>query len=235
MPTRYSPTEYFAYVEATDVWGLDESWADLPPAGADEPTEFAWLRRLVWSRGRAGLAWPSHAVWLDCVRSDYIDELPWRDEPCEIGNAAQSRQRRERIVEFDASRFRIALLLVGTRDLDGRGVAPFTEDLWHRVELGAGDLPVVTAADYEFGPGEPLADRLQYVDRCSEPERRWLVNVFSLNFLPDAGGAERGGAGPPSPEPGGPAGGGGDARETLGQQRYATQALFKLKARDGHR
>ena len=228
-PLHGTQTEYFAYVEAIDTWGMDENWANPPKTDEGEPGEFKWLRSLVRDRTSAGLAWPTDVVWLDCVRADYLTELPWRDEPCDIGNEEQSRVRRQRLLDLDDSRFRIVLLLVGPKDIGGRGVTPFAESLWHRVTLGTGALPVMTAADYEFTGAEPTPDRLQYQAECTAPERGWLYNVFNLNFLPDLEFGEGGGEGQPPTEPGGPGGGGRGQQSVPGLQSYATQALLRLK------
>lgn len=79
------------------------------------------------------------------------------------------------------------------------------EALWHRVRLGQGEFPIITAADYEFTANEPVQHTLQYERQCTKEEFERLYKVFNFNFLPDAalGGEVPGAPIVPSPPSGG--------------------------------
>lgn len=176
------PDEYFAFVESFDKLA---AWSGGGKGGAMQSI----VDPLLYLRAKLEFPQPAALVWLDCVAAQYFMQLDWRNETCEIGNAAESKRRREQIRALDRSKMRVVLLPLGIDGEDeGRINEEFVRAAWHRVVL-AGEspgLPSATGPDFDLEADARDIRYVRHVRRCSEDEHSSLVNVFSLAFLPDA-------------------------------------------------
>ncbi|MBS1994776.1 MAG: hypothetical protein JSS86_00640 [Cyanobacteria bacterium SZAS LIN-2] len=195
----YGDDEYFAFIESFDEFAWPEETSDGP----------SWWHVIGEERERQKRPPATHLVWLDCVVARWFWNLDWREEPCEIGDAAQAAIRRSLILDLPKENFRVAPLFLST-ELKEEYVlmANLAEADWHRVRLGPGaGIPTLIAPSYDLIPAQPGSVSFEYGSLCSEPERPALRNVFNLNFIPYAGfdegerGPNRGGPPPQGPKP----------------------------------
>jgi hypothetical protein len=186
----YGPDEYFAFVESLELFAA-------PGGGTKGGAMRGIVDPLLDRRADLGYPKPTALVWLDCVVAEYFWKLDWRKDSCRIGDAAASARRRQQIRELDPSKMRVVLLPLGSGGPEEDGI---TDNLrhaaWHRVVLSsdARGLPSETGTDFDLEADGRGTRYFRYLGRCSEDEHRSLVNVFSLDFLPDAdfGDGERG-------------------------------------------
>ncbi|HKT27594.1 hypothetical protein [Dyella sp.] len=143
---------------------------------------------------------PTHRVWLDCVRRDYFLDLDWVRAPYKRSMPEVDNQRRHLLLEMDVDQFATILLLLSDTDIHG-GVEQIQEGSWQEIILSPSvGLPVVAAADFDLIDAQPCYITGQ--DAAKE-HRDLLLNVFNLEFLPDADFGEYGGT-PPWPGGGPP-------------------------------
>ena len=189
---------YFGFVESMDEFGSFDEMA-APPE---------WLTTIRKARNERGLPDPSWVVWLDCVHAGYfLNEVTWREEPCEINVRDQAERRRQRIATLNDEKFRVASVLLSDQfEIERRMAVQFGEASWHRITLGnrVPGIPAIMADNFELDG--PTLEQIQIgnFSACPDPERLELLKVFNLNFIEDAGWDEQGGEGPQEPPPNGP-------------------------------
>jgi hypothetical protein len=185
---------YFAFVESIE-----------PIASASE-VHSSGMHGVFLQRDKAQLAPPTHIVWLDCIREAYFRSLSWKDEPCPIGDAESARARRTNLVSLEENQFVAVFLLLSTALTNEATVLQALMDAdWHSIEIGQqSGMPASVATDFEAALEDPnpTIRYINYAARCEGDEMRWLRNVFSLDFLPDAdfGESDRGNT-PPDKSP----------------------------------
>lgn len=166
---------YFAFVEAIDA--LD---GEALKQSKDMP-EY-WLD-ILSRRSDDDLKDPTHRIWLDCVRQDYFLNLDWRNETCRRNQFDDANRRRHELLEMDADQFAAIFLLVNAADAAGN-IEQFREGSWHEITLSPSTgLPVVAAPDFDLAEVQPCYIRGY---EATEANRNLLLNVFNLDFLPDA-------------------------------------------------
>jgi len=177
----YGPDDYFAFVESMEPVATRRT---LPQNSTEDITG-----RLLVARDRLGLSAPGTAVWLDCVQSRYLLQLPWRNEVCREGSADDAARRRKQIRALDRSKFRVGLLFIDARnDAESATALAFSRTAWHRVTLlnQAEGIPIMMDADFDIGIDTGDMRFLRYLTQCSSGELRSLLNVFNLDFIPTA-------------------------------------------------
>jgi hypothetical protein len=175
----YGPEDYFAFVESI------EPLVRSKPSG--NPKADA-IDLILTERKSHNLSPPAKTVWLDCVQSQYFMRLTWKDDQCEIGDPAQSGQRRKHLDTLDRQFLRAALLLTDPKGPAERGTfGELNRAAWHRIVLTTQQgFPTIVAPDFDLELDNRELRHLRYLGLCSDLERRSLTNVFSLNFLPTA-------------------------------------------------
>ena len=183
---------YFAFVEGIDALdgealknskGLPEYWPDILTRRNDDD-----------------LKHPTHRIWLDCVRLDYFINLDWLHETCKRNYFDDANRRRQQLLEMDSDQFAVILLLFHPDDAAGN-IEQFREGSWHEITLNPSTgLPVVAAPDFDLVEAQSC-----YIHghEATEANRIALLNVFNLDFIPDADLGEHGGT-PPWPHGGPP-------------------------------
>jgi hypothetical protein len=196
--TAKSGDAYFSFVESMDEFG---SFDEIP-----KPPE--WLKLLNLMRRSRGLPDPKWVVWLDCIRAGYfLDEVTWRDEPCEINNREQGSRRRERIASFEPGNFRVAATLLSDQSADEAGTAlQFARASWHRITLGnrVPGIPAAMGEDFDLDAAAREEIQIGYFGGCPLEEHLELLKVFNLNFIGDARWDDEGGTQGPKGRPAGP-------------------------------
>lgn len=192
----YGPDDYFAFVESIDPLTRSKARDTAVPDAID---------LILNERRGSNLPPPGRAIWLDCVQSQYFMRLPWKDERCVIDDREDSERRRRQLQSIDPQFFRAVFLLADAKGAAERGTFRELERAaWHRVVLASSNgLPAIVAADFDLGPDGREVRHLRYLGRCSDLERKSLLNAFSLDFLPTAQvkGIERGDPNSPPTKP----------------------------------
>jgi hypothetical protein len=179
----YGTDDYFAFVESFDPLVTRNPQPQTPRGpGAHD--------KLLEERESLGLPRPNSVIWLDCVHSRYFMQLPWRSDPCRIGNPNDSARRRENLQLLDRKKFLVGILFMDTRGAaESAAATAFANAAWHRVTLllTSAGVPIMTAPDFDLNANDgPQLRYLRYQALCTPTERKSLTNVFSLDFLPDA-------------------------------------------------
>jgi len=182
-------TPYFAFVE-----GVEEIGKSAAPKDAPE-----WWRQVL--QKRKPLPLPTHCIWMDCVRVRDFLELDWRFEACEIGDVKQGDTRRDRIMSLPGTMFRIVVVLLSKHSAaEAKILTAFNESAWHRIILGPRPgAPAVVGPDFDLEEGGIEYLKLEHYGACPPDERGQLLNVFNLNFIPDAEFGSDGDSASPSP------------------------------------
>lgn len=170
---------YFAFVESID---------ELPNVALTGEVPLGWSS-VLQRRQADHLRLPTHALWLDCVREEYFLGLEWLNEVCEPGNRVHAAQRRERLQSLDPTQFVVALVLLSDAMVDENyPLGEFFGAAWHKVSLRKSNgIPASVDSDFDLAL-ESVTAQVRYVRyeaKCTDEERLALLNVFSLNFIPD--------------------------------------------------
>ncbi|WP_188795349.1 hypothetical protein [Dyella nitratireducens] len=174
---------YFAFVES-----IDELNGDALKERDDMPD---YWRNILDRRDDDSLQFPTHGIWLDCVRYDYFSSITWRGDVCRRNEDEDAVLRRKQLIELDANQFAVILLLMNHAD-GSRALESFQEGSWHEIQLRQlHGLPVVAASDFDVAAVQ--ACRLEWRYEVERQQRDVLHNVFNLEFLPDARWGGRGG------------------------------------------
>jgi hypothetical protein len=181
---------WYAFVESQDPFVLPRT----KPEGRE------WWMQVLEARQTGRLRRPNRITWLSCIRAEYFQALPWRGEPCEVGNADEADRRRERLLSLKPGALRIMPLLLSSADKqESATYRQLGKHDWHRIRTDLGStLPVFSAMDFDVEETGGLIG-LDYLGPCTPEELTALRAVFNLNFLPDADLSDDEERGPPVP------------------------------------